>query len=154
MNESIEQGISDDMINEFKEVFNIFDKDKDGYITAKELGDLIRNLGQNPTEAEIQNMINEVDINNNGAIDFKEFLDIMLKKLKDSESEEELIEAFKIFDKDGNGLIGCEELLNVMLTLGEDSNKEEIEDLINEVDLDRDGLINYEEFLRLISNKA
>ena len=154
MNESIEQGISDDMINEFKEVFNIFDKDKDGYITAKELGDLIRNLGQNPTEAEIQNMINEVDINNNGAIDFKEFLDIMLKKLKDSESEEELIEAFKIFDKDGNGLIGSEELLNVMLTLGEDSNKEEIEDLINEVDLDRDGLINYEEFLRLISNKA
>ena len=154
MNESIEQGISDDMINEFKEVFNFFDKDKDGYITAKELGDLIRNLGQNPTEAEIQNMINEVDINNNGAIDFKEFLDIMLKKLKDSESEEELIEAFKIFDKDGNGLIGSEELLNVMLTLGEDSNKEEIEDLINEVDLDRDGLINYEEFLRLISNKA
>ena len=154
MNESIEQGISDDMINEFKEVFNIFDKDKDGYITAKELGDLIRNLGQNPTEAEIQNMINEVDINNNGAIDFKEFLDIMLKKLKDFESEEELIEAFKIFDKDGNGLIGSEELLNVMLTLGEDSNKEEIEDLINEVDLDRDGLINYEEFLRLISNKA
>ena len=154
MNESIEQGISDDMINEFKEVFNIFDKDKDGYITAKELGDLIRNLGQNPTEAEIQNMINEVDINNNGAIDFKEFLDIMLKKLKDSESEEELIEAFKIFDKDGNGLIGSEELLNVMLTLGEDSNKEEIEDLINEIDLDRDGLINYEEFLRLISNKA
>ena len=154
MNESIEQGISDDMINEFKEVFNIFDKDKDGYITAKELGDLIRNLGQNPTEAEIQNMINEVDINNNGAIDFKEFLDIMLKKLKDSESEEELIEAFKIFDKDGNGLIGSEELLNVMLSLGEDSNKEEIEDLINEVDLDRDGLINYEEFLRLISNKA
>ena len=154
MNESIEQGISDDMINEFKEVFNIFDKDKDGYITAKELGDLIRNLGQNPTEAEIQNMINEVDINNNGAIDFKEFLDIMLKKLKDFESEEELIEAFKIFDKDGNGLIGSEELLNVMLSLGEDSNKEEIEDLINEVDLDRDGLINYEEFLRLISNKA
>ena len=154
MNESIEQGISDDMINEFKKIFNIFDKDKDGYITAKELGDLIRNLGQNPTEAEIQNMINEVDINNNGAIDFKEFLDIMLKKLKDSESEEELIEAFKIFDKDGNGLIGSEELLNVMLTLGEDSNKEEIEDLINEVDLDRDGLINYEEFLRLISNKA
>ena len=153
MNDSSELMITEDKMNEFKEAFNIFDKDRDGYITAKELGDLIRNLGQTPSEAELQNMINEVDINNNGAIDFKEFLDIMLKKLKDFESEEELIEAFKIFDKDGNGLIGSEELLNVMVTLGETSNIKEIEDLIKEVDLDRDGLINYEEFVKLISNR-
>ena len=153
MNDSSELMITEDKMNEFKEAFNIFDKDKDGYITAKELGDLIRNLGQTPSEAELQNMINEVDINNNGAIDFKEFLDIMIKKLKDSENEEELIEAFKIFDKDGNGLIGSEELLNVMVTLGETSNIKEIEDLIKEVDLDRDGLINYEEFVKLISNR-
>ena len=153
MNDSSELMITEDKMNEFKEAFNIFDKDRDGYITAKELGDLIRNLGQTPSEAELQNMINEVDINNNGAIDFKEFLDIMIKKLKDSENEEELIEAFKIFDKDGNGLIGSEELLNVMVTLGETSNIKEIEDLIKEVDLDRDGLINYEEFVKLISNR-
>ena len=153
MNDPSELMITEDKMNEFKEAFNIFDKDRDGYITAKELGDLIRNLGQTPSEAELQNMINEVDINNNGAIDFKEFLDIMIKKLKDSENEEELIEAFKIFDKDGNGLIGSEELLNVMVTLGETSNIKEIEDLIKEVDLDRDGLINYEEFVKLISNR-
>ena len=154
MNDSNEQIISEDKINEFKEAFNIFDKDKDGYITTKELGDIMKNLGQTPSEAELQDMINEVDIDGNGTIDFKEFLCLMTRKMRDSDSEEELIEAFKIFDRDGNGLISSDELLHVMVSLGENTNMEEIDDLIKEADLDGDGYINYEEFVQLILNKA
>ena len=126
MNDSNEQIISEEKISEFKEAFNIFDKDKDGYITTKELGDIMKNLGQSPSEAELQDMINEVDIDGNGTIDFKEFIGIMARKMRDSDSEEELIEAFKIFDRDGNGLISSDELLHVMLSLGENTNLEEI----------------------------
>lgn len=46
---------------EFQEAFSLFDKDRDGTITTKELGTVMRSLGQNPTEAELQDMINEVD---------------------------------------------------------------------------------------------
>ena len=49
------------VIPEFKEAFSLFDKDGDGTITTKELGTVMRSLGQNPTEAELQDMINEVD---------------------------------------------------------------------------------------------
>lgn len=49
------------MLPEFKEAFSLFDKDGDGTITTKELGTVMRSLGQNPTEAELQDMINEVD---------------------------------------------------------------------------------------------
>lgn len=49
------------LISEFKEAFSLFDKDGDGTITTKELGTVMRSLGQNPTEAELQDMINEVD---------------------------------------------------------------------------------------------
>ena len=46
---------------EFKEAFSLFDKDGDGTITTKELGTVMRSLGQNPTEAELKDMIAEVD---------------------------------------------------------------------------------------------
>ena len=55
----------------------------------------MRSLGQNPTEAELQDMINEVDADGNGTIDFPEFLTMMARKMKESDSEEELREAFK-----------------------------------------------------------
>jgi hypothetical protein len=57
-----DQGLSEDQIAEFKEAFALFDKDGDGTITTKELGTVMRSLGQNPTEAELQDMINEVDV--------------------------------------------------------------------------------------------
>ena len=145
--------LTEDKINEFKEAFEIFDKDKDGYITTKELGDIMKNLGQTPSEAELQDMINEVDIDGNGTIDFKEFLGLMARKMRDADTEEELIEAFKVFDRDGNGLISNVELQHVMTSLGENVTMDEVEEMIKEADLDGDGYINYEEFVRMILNK-
>lgn len=46
---------------EFREAFNLFDANGDGSITTKELGSIMRALNKNPTEAELQDMINEVD---------------------------------------------------------------------------------------------
>jgi calmodulin len=145
--------LTEDKIAEFREAFEIFDKDKDGYITIKELGDIMKNLGQAPTEAELQDMINEVDIDGNGNIDFKEFLGLMARKMRDSDTEEELIEAFKVFDRDGNGLISAQELKHVMTSLGEKITDEEVDEMIKEADIDGDGYINYEEFVRMIINK-
>merc|ERR1711971_769743 len=94
-------------------------QDGDGTITTKELGTVMRSLGQNPTEAELQDMINEVDADGNGTIDFPEFLTMMARKMKDTDSEEEIREAFRVFDKDGNGFISAAELRHVMTNLGE-----------------------------------
>jgi calmodulin len=88
-------------------------QDGDGTITTKELGTVMRSLGQNPTEAELQDMVNEVDADGNGTIDFPEFLTMMARKMKDTDSEEEIKEAFKVFDKDGNGFISAAELRHV-----------------------------------------
>jgi calmodulin len=145
--------LTEDKIAEFKEAFEIFDKNKDGFITIKELGEIMKNLGQTPTEAELTDMINEVDIDGNGNIDFKEFLGLMARKMRDTDTEEELIEAFKVFDRDGNGLISATELKHVMVSLGEKITDEEVDEMIKEADIDGDGYINYEEFVRMIINK-
>ncbi|KAH7314589.1 hypothetical protein KP509_21G009700 [Ceratopteris richardii] len=79
----------------------------------------MRSLGQNPTEVELQDMINEVDSDGNGTIDFAEFLNLIARKMKDTDSEEELKEAFRVFDKDQNGFISTAELRHVMTNLEE-----------------------------------
>uniref|UniRef100_A0AAY5L5R3 Calmodulin 1b n=1 Tax=Esox lucius TaxID=8010 RepID=A0AAY5L5R3_ESOLU len=131
-------------LTEFKEAFSLFDKDGDGTITTKELGTVMRSLGQNPTEAELQDMINEVDADGNGTIDFPEFLTMMARKMKDTDSEEEIREAFRVFDKDGNGYISAAELRHVMTNLGEKLTDEEVDEMIREADIDGDGQVNYE----------
>ena len=110
----------------------------------------MRALGLNPTELELADMVNEVDTDGNGLIDFPEFLTMMAKKRQDVDSKEELREAFKMFDRDGNGFICAAELHYVMTNLGEKLSEEEAKAMIREVDVDRDGQINFEDFVKVL----
>ncbi|XP_069122988.1 calmodulin-like isoform X2 [Argopecten irradians] len=160
-----DEQVAEFSIPEFKEAFTLFDKDGDGTITTSELGTVMRSLGQNPTESELQDMINEVDADElafygpiqtnccglgNGTIDFEEFLHMMARKMKETDSEEDLREAFRVFDKDGNGYISAAELRHVMTNLGEKLTDEEVDEMIKEADLDGDGMVNYEEFKTMV----
>ena len=80
----------------------------------------------------------------NGEIDFEEFLQMMSKKIKDTDTEEEIRDAFRIFDKDGNGLISANELKQLMANLGEKLTDEELDEMMREADLNGDGHIDYE----------
>ena len=123
----------------------------------------MRSLGQNPSESELQDMINEVDSDNNGTIDFPgtlyttkrlvvstvltvllhiEFLTMMARKMKDTDSEEEIREAFKVFDRDNNGFISAAELRHVMTSIGEKLTDDEVDEMIREADQDGDGRID------------
>ena len=145
--------LTQEQIAEFQEAFSLFDKDKTGTIPTKELGTVLRSLGQNPTEEELQETINEIDADGSGDVDFSEFLTMMARKMKDTDSEEEIKEAFKVFDKDGNGFISAAELRHVMTNLGEKLTDEEVDEMIREADVDGDGQINYEEFVKIMMSK-
>ena len=147
------ENLSEERITEFKAAFELFDRDRDGAINNNELGTVMRNLGQNPSEEELKQMIREVDLNGDGTIDFKEFLCLMLKKMDDSDIDDELETAFKAFDLDKDGYITPHELRNGMLNLGEEYSPEEAEEMIKEGDLDNDGRIDYDEFMKIILSK-
>lgn len=136
---------------EYKEAFSLFDKSGTGVISSRELGNLMKSLGQTPTEAELRDLVNEIDINGDGEIDFGEFVGLMSRQIIDHDTEEELREAFKIFDKNEDGFISPSELRLVMVNLGEKLTDEEIDDMIREADFDNDGVINYEEFVYMIT---
>lgn len=104
--------LTKDQVFEFKQIFDLFDPTGEGKITMKELGTIIRSFGTNPTEADLKDIINEVDLDGNGDIDFEEFLHLMCWKMKDTDVEYEMTQAFKIVDSNGNGKISEEELYN------------------------------------------
>ncbi|KAL5195951.1 Calmodulin-like protein 8 [Glycine soja] len=145
--------LSEDLIVEFLEAFCLFDRDGDGCITMEELASALRTLNQNnPRKEELQIMMNEVDMNGSGTIEFGQFLNLMARKMKkQSEAEEELKEAFKLFDKDQDGYISPTELLSAMRNIGVKITEEELEHMIRLADLDGDGRVNYEEFMRMMT---
>ncbi|KAG7574458.1 EF-hand domain [Arabidopsis suecica] len=163
--------LTDNQISEFKEAFKLFDKNGDGCITAKELGTVMRSLGENQTAAELQDMINEADLDGNGTIDFPEFLCLMAKNLSHDQVPprqtkktmvdyhltddqiSEFKEAFRVFDKNGDGYITVNELRITMSSLGENQTKAELQDMINEADADGDGTISFPEFVCVMAGK-
>ncbi|KAF9527228.1 EF-hand [Crepidotus variabilis] len=147
--------LSEQQIADFREVFSLFDKDRDGTITAKELGTVMQAVGHDPTDAELQDMMNEIDVDGNGTVDFQEFLQMMTMTLGNTEAteEEEMRQAFKVFDKDGNGFISVSELKEVMKNLGENLTAAEIDLMMKEADVSGDGQVDYPEFVKMMRGK-
>lgn len=145
--------ILEDNIIELKEAFDLFDKDRDGFISINELAELFKLLGFYTTDNEFQEMRNKMDLNQNENIDFNEYLSIAIKEIKNNNEDIDYMEAFKAFDRDGDGFISAKELKFVMENLGETMTIEEAEEMLKEADLDEDNRMNYEEFLRMMNEK-
>ena len=94
--------VGGDTISELMNAFSKFDTDKDGLIGTPELKNVLRFLGHNPTDAELQELAYAMDTNESGTIDLPEFLQAMAKSKADEDAEEDIREAFKV-SKTGNG---------------------------------------------------
>lgn len=125
----------------------MFDIDGDGTITIKELKEVMRSLGQNPTKDELKAMISSVDDNGDNEIDFEEFLILMSSKRSNSnDPDKELRDAFAVFDADGSGTISRNELKKLMKSLGQTLSDAELSAMMDEVDSDKSGEIDFAEF--------
>ena len=109
-----EKVLSAQQISELKEAFQLFDRDGDGTISTDELGIVLRSIGQNPTDKQIEEMIAEVDSNGNGYCEYDEFLYLMSKKINEGQMDEEMMEAFKTFDTTSKGYISLTDLTRVL----------------------------------------
>ncbi|CAF0920846.1 unnamed protein product [Brachionus calyciflorus] len=143
---------SEMQISELKQAFRLFDKGENGVVTTQEIGSVLRNLGLYPTEQELQQMLRDIDIDGDGTFSFEEFVQLMynmgnISEISEEQEDKELREAFKVFDRTGSGYITSSDLRSVLQCLGEQLNEDEIEDMIDEVDIDGDGRIDYEEFV-------
>nr|XP_033813041.1 calcium-binding protein 1 [Geotrypetes seraphini] len=143
-------------MEELREAFREFDKDKDGYISCRDLGNCMRSMGYMPTEMELIELSQQVNMNW-GHVDFEDFVELMGPKLlaetADMIGMKELRDAFKEFDTNGDGEISTTELREAMKKLlGQQVARRDIEDIISDVDLNGDGRVDFEEFVQMMSH--
>ena len=120
------RNLSREQINEYKEIFDIFDAAGDGTIDNDEIGKVMQGLGESPTPERIDELIKQIDYNDDGEVDFDEFVCLMVKTLNDADkAEEELVEVFKKFDKNGDNVIDPQDLMIAFHELGYTCEEEE-----------------------------
>uniref|UniRef100_A0A3Q0RIZ4 Calcium binding protein 5b n=1 Tax=Amphilophus citrinellus TaxID=61819 RepID=A0A3Q0RIZ4_AMPCI len=143
---------------ELRDAFVEFDKDKDGLISCKDLGNLMRTMGYMPTEMELIELSQNINMNLGGRVDFDDFVDLMTPKLLDETAGmigmKELKDAFKEFDLDGDGSITSDEMKHAMIKLlGKHTSTNEIDAVVKEADNNGDGTVDFEEFVKMMSKK-
>jgi troponin C len=151
---------TDQQKEEFRSAFDIFVEDsEDGTISTKELGKVLRMLGQNPSEQELQEMVDEVDEDGSGTIDFEEFTQMMSMQLAaealqqiPERPEKELAEAFRVFDKNCDGYLDFDEIKVILDACGEKFEEWEIKTFIAEGDKNDDGKMDYEEWIDIMKH--
>jgi len=105
----------------------------------------MRALGENPTQAEVAEIIKEVG---GGSVDFNGFKNLMYKHHKDVDAEKEMRDAFKVFDRDGKGEVSTQELRAVLTSMGEKLTEEEVDPIIRQTD--KGGKITLDDFINAL----
>ncbi|KAI8981987.1 hypothetical protein BDF20DRAFT_905689 [Mycotypha africana] len=136
---------------DLSELFTSFDKDQDGRLSHKELEAMLLSAGvDNLVVTDMIHDVQKSESTNGDSIGFEEFVQLMRPTLANpyrlTKKQQELKEAFDAFDKDGDGVINVPELKAMMDNLGDKITLAETQALIRDVDLDKDGVVSFEEF--------
>jgi troponin C len=150
--EQAREDLSQAQIDEFKQAFDIFDEDGGGDISTRELGKVMKLLGQDPSPDQLQQIITEVDADGSGTIDFDEFLVMMVMQLREetkAEDETVLRDCFHLYDADGDNYIDYPEF-KLSLESIKDVNPKieewEIQTLFADADKNGDAKIDIDEW--------
>jgi len=141
----------EESVGVLQRAFKIF-SNGDDFIEAKDMGKVLKRMGQNISEKELQDFIAGADHDKSGHIGFPEFVKFMAPKLKPDHDNDELREAFDAIDADGSGCINSDELLLMLWGIGQRVNEEELVNAIKKADKDKSGSVNFTEFLGLFKD--
>jgi len=133
-----------------KAVFSGFDKRGEDQIRVGDIAAAMKKVGHNVKPDWLESMEDEIDTEGTGFIGFEEFCTLLTKKMQADEDERELKEIFRVLDKEKKGEVNVSELRWILKSLGDDLTEDDIDDMIADVDTDGSGLVDYEEFSKLM----
>uniref|UniRef100_A0A8B9R3M1 EF-hand domain-containing protein n=1 Tax=Anas platyrhynchos TaxID=8839 RepID=A0A8B9R3M1_ANAPL len=153
-----ERELSPEELDELLDAFKEFDTDQDGFISYKDLGACMRTLGYMPTEMELIEISQHIKMRMGGRVDFEDFVQMMGPKLREETAHmvgvRELKIAFREFDMNGDGEISSAEMREAIAALlGEQLKAQEVDEILQDVDLNGDGRVDFDEFVMMLSSR-
>jgi len=143
-----------DEIKVLKLCFNLFDVKKQNFLSSDDLDDILRAMGFRPSKEELQEILEEIDEDGSGEIEFGEFCQLCAKFLVEEPDEEtmkaELKEAFRVYDRDGAGFITTDQLREIIAELDPRLTSEDLDGIIEEIDEDGSGTMDFDEFCQMM----
>merc|ERR1711888_303156 len=147
-------GLAADEIKCLKVCFDLFDTKKVDFLSADDLGEIMRAMGFRPTEEELKELLEEIDEDGSGEIEIGEFCQLCATFLVEDPDMEtmkrELKDAFRIYDKEGEGFITMETLRGLISELLAPLSAEELDGIIEELDEDGSGTMDFDEFCEMM----
>ncbi|ESP03376.1 hypothetical protein LOTGIDRAFT_171463 [Lottia gigantea] len=128
-----EYTLTEDQRLELREAFSLFEKTGKGRINVKDLGMLLRSLGWNPSEQDMEEAKRELEVNKRGHIPFADIERYVARRggiYWDNNDEEDILSAFRALDRNGCGKIKVADFKHFMMTMGEQMSVEEVEELV------------------------
>mmetsp|Transcript_4138 Transcript_4138/g.6313 ORF Transcript_4138/g.6313 Transcript_4138/m.6313 type:complete len:189 (+) Transcript_4138:69-635(+) len=148
-----QQQLDEEGIAEVKEAFRLFDTANRGSIDIRELKAAFRALGFNVKKEEIRQLVTHIGKETADSILYEEFENMVTPKILARDPREEIRKIFALFDDDNSGGITFRKLKKVANELGEKLSDKELQEMIDEADRDRDGIVNEEEFYRVMKKR-
>ena len=142
--------IPEEVLSEYQDLFDSYDLNKNGKIERKEMKTILKKLGKESTNEEIEQIWKSMNkIESDYTISFDDFIEFIKRYnlSKNSMSTDDIINAFEIFDKNHDGTISINEFKHILMDLGQKFSEDEVNEIITEIDLDNNGKINYRDFV-------
>ncbi|CAM9452269.1 unnamed protein product [Ectocarpus fasciculatus] len=147
------QTLDEESMEEIKEAFSLFDTEGKGAIDIRELKAAFRALGFQVKKQEIRGMLTDVDKEGAASVSFNDFVEMVTPKVLARDPKDEIMKIFALFDEDGTGGISFRNLKRVATELGENLTDDELQEMIDEADRDQDGVVNADEFYRVMRKR-
>ncbi|XP_054266374.1 troponin C-like [Macrosteles quadrilineatus] len=139
-----------------RKAFAMCDTTKSGYIETTKIASILNTIGQVFDDEELQELIEEVDVDESGRVDFDGFCQIVSNFLEEEDAEAmtaELKEAFRLYDKEGNGYITTAVLREILAALDDALKPEDLDGIIAEIDTDGSGTVDFDEFMEMMTGE-
>jgi len=146
--------IDPDQLQVLKRAFDSFDQEKRGAVSTDIVSTIMKMMGHHVNRQILDQVIEEVDEDKSGELEFNEFVVLAQRFMNEEDEEEmkkELKEAFRLYDKNGEGFIPTGVLREILSELDNNLSSEDLDGIIEEVDADGSGTVDFDEFMEMMT---